>query len=192
MGRKIEDELAVVERFTGPGLETMIDIANSLGTTRQAVWHCLHRHGVKTPKTSQIKVSCTMCGKQIMRCRKEVRVRKHLFCDDVCYFNWLDRGLGLGSKETRYIDSRKGRREAKKVVAQYFDLQPEHIVHHEDRNADNNDPRNLRVFGGHGDHVRHHRGFIVPILWDGRYEATKKNLNKRVVDQLAAAKNRGT
>jgi hypothetical protein len=54
------------------------------------------------------------------------------------------------------------------VVSKYFDLQPGHVVHHEDRNDFNNHPSNLRVFANNGDHVRHHRGFIVPILWDGR------------------------
>ena len=66
-----------------------------------------------------------------------------------------------------YVDSRQGRRIARSIVSEYFDMEDNHIVHHEDRNATNNDMDNLKVFQCQGDHLRYHRGFRVPILWDG-------------------------
>ena len=35
-------------------------------------------------------------------------------------------------------------------------LKPDEVVHHEDEVKDNNDPKNLGLFSGQGDHSRHH------------------------------------
>jgi hypothetical protein len=62
---------------------------------------------------------------------------------------------------------RNSSRQARAIVSDHFALRPGNIVHHEDRNQYNNELNNLKVFTNSGDHVRHHRGFIVPILWEG-------------------------
>lgn len=41
-----------------------------------------------------------------------------------------------------------------KKLGRYLD--PDEIVHHEDRNTSNNDPANLRLFPNHSAHRRHH------------------------------------
>ena len=155
------NEAEIVERFT-VNLEPMISIAASVGVTRQAVWYALHRNGVSTPKVSMMEVSCTLCGKVFKRTRGRVRKTKQPFCSDVCYWAWLERGKG-----NSYIDNSRGRKEAVAIICGLFNLRPGHIVHHEDRDETNNEINNLKVFACSGDHVRYHRGFRVPILFDG-------------------------
>ncbi len=43
------------------------------------------------------------------------------------------------------------------VVSKAFDLLPGQVVHHEDRNCNNNSLGNLKVFANQGDHIRYHR-----------------------------------
>ena len=162
----------IADRYTR-GLERMQDIARDYGITRQAVWYALRRTGVKTPKKSSMQVSCAMCGAVLERTRKKVRVQRQHFCDQVCYTEWLERGKGLG-QDSRYVASRLGQRHARAIVEEYIELKPGYLVHHEDRNAKNNELDNLRVFACTGDHLRHHRGFIVPIVWDGRMPGKKR------------------
>jgi hypothetical protein len=75
--------------------------------------------------------------------------------------------LQAGNGSGPYVRSRQGQRIARKIVAKLFPLEPGHVVHHEDRNAFNNEPFNLKVFQTQGDHTRYHRGFEVEPLWDG-------------------------
>jgi len=66
-----------------------------------------------------------------------------------------------------YVYKRGGMREAREKVNSVYALKDGYIVHHEDRNTTNNEWENLKVFANSGDHVRYHRGFRVPVLWDG-------------------------
>jgi hypothetical protein len=167
-----EDIEDMVEMYT-VGLESLEHIAVRHGCTRQAVRYHLHRLGIPTPKTSQVEVSCSMCGKVFKRTRKRVRVQHHQYCSKACFYEWLERGKGLG-QDSRYVASRTGQRHAREVVSEYIELKPGYLVHHEDRNAKNNELDNLRVFACTGDHLRHHRGFIAPIVWDGRMPGKKR------------------
>lgn len=166
-GRKIltEDERSdVVESFT-LRLEPVASLAKRYKYSRHGIYKVLKRAGVDIPESAFVPVSCTACGAVIQHRRHRVRKSKHLFCNEECYHSWLR--AGAGRDVGPYVCRQHGMRVARHVVGQVFALQPGHIVHHKDRNTRNNDIFNLLVFACQGDHVRHHRGFEVPILFDG-------------------------
>lgn len=157
-----KEKVDIIKRYT-VGLETMINLAKEYGITRQGLYRILNKAGVNTSKEAAwMDVSCSCCGKEIKRLRCNIRNNKHLFCNDDCYFAWLKHGNG-----NPFIVHRHSSRIARGVISKYYALQPKEIVHHEDRNQYNNNVKNLKVFKNNGDHVRYHRGFIVPILFDG-------------------------
>lgn len=155
------DMVDIVSAYT-IDLIPVIALAKKYNMARQGIYKLLRRAGVDTSKAgaANIKVSCTSCGKERTIKRCIFRTRKHVFCDHVCYYAFLKNGNG-----NPLIMNRQCSRIARSVVSKYFDLQLGNIVHHEDRNDFNNSPDNLFVFTNQGDHIRHHRGFIVPILW---------------------------
>lgn len=144
-------------------LTPVIKLADRYHVTRQAIYKVLKSADIDTKKR-KIPVSCTVCGVIISRTKARVREQKHHFCGYECYYAFLQAGRQI------HVQDRMSQRIARKIVARYFDLQEEHIVHHEDRNSLNNDIHNLKVFACQGDHVRHHRGFEVQPLFDGAQE----------------------
>jgi len=160
------DRVDIVRRYS-VGLERMGDLAKDYAMTRQGIYKILKQAGIDTHKGKGgpcwVTFSCTVCGEESTKRRAEFRKRKHVFCGEKCYVAWLKHGNG-----NPLIMHRESGRQSRKIVAKYFPLRPSHVVHHEDRNQYNRHPSNLRVFKNNGDHVRYHRGFTVPILWDGR------------------------
>lgn len=154
----------IVNAFTEE-LVPVVELAGRHQYSRQGIYKVLRRYGVDPATSGRIDVTCPCCGNvfQAMRCR--VRDRKHLFCSQDCYTAWLV--AGAGTRQGPYLANRHGMRVARHKVSEVFDLQPGHIVHHEDRNNLNNDLRNLKVFSCQGDHIRYHRGFDVLPIWDG-------------------------
>lgn len=163
-------------------LLSMQEIANLLHVSRAAIHTILRKHGIDTSK-QRIAVTCTACGTTVYRTRKQVRRQHNHFCNRTCYDSYLTAG------KASYAQDRHSQRLARAVVTQYFDLQPRHIVHHEDGNSFNNKPDNLRVFSNQGDHIRYHhynrdryhneltkhvKRLTAPIfneiqvIWDGR------------------------
>ena len=158
-----EQNASIVESFV-TGLVPMIELAKEYGVCRQAIWKIINKAGVDISSQSVLTVSCYACGEPITRTRGRVRKNKHHYCDFGCYQAFLDAGNG-----NAYKPNRQGQRMARKVVSEVFDLLPEHIVHHEDRNCLSNGLYNLKVFANQGDHVRHHRlgsEYVTP-LWEG-------------------------
>lgn len=150
-------------------LEPMISIANRYGITRQGVHKALKRAGIDTTKATNgtITVTCTLCGQPVTKSRAYIRSRRHVFCDQECYYAYIESVQPGGN----YAQYRHGQRLARAFVSRFFDLQPEHVVHHEDRDNRNNDKANLRVFANQGDHIRYHRwskdGIEIKPIWDG-------------------------
>ena len=157
------DAVDIVRAYTVE-LIPMITLAKQYRMTRQGIWKILRRAGIDTSKQTngRIAVSCTVCGQETTYNRARFRATKHPFCGEQCYHAWLEHGNG-----NPLIMHHHSSRIARTVVSKYFSLQPGHIVHHEDRNQYNNALDNLRVFANQGDHIRYHRDFEVPILWDG-------------------------
>ena len=138
----------IIEAYT-IDLWTIQECADVLHVSRSAVHKFLIKSGVDTSKR-KIKVSCTTCGETIERTRKRVRTQRNHFCTTDCYSSFLAAGKSM------YIQNRHSQRMARGVIAKYFDIQPDHVVHHEDRNNYNNHPINLKVFANQGDHLRYH------------------------------------
>ena len=146
-------------------LVPMIKLAEKYKVTRQAVHKVLKKNGVDTSK-HKIEVSCTCCGATMLRTKCRIRERKFLFCSMACYSAFIDAG-----QPGRYVESRYGQKIARSVISKYFDIQPNHIIHHEDRNENNNNINNLKVFANRGDHIRYHRwancGIDIVPIFDG-------------------------
>ena len=157
-----QEKVNIIQAYTVQ-LIPMIQLARKYGVTRQCIFKLLNKADIDTSKeAANISVSCTVCGEETKRLRCIVRKSHHIFCSKACYFAWLKHGNG-----NPLIMHRNSARQARAIVSKLFALQPGYIVHHEDRNQYNNYIPNLKVFANSGDHVRYHRGFIVPILWDG-------------------------
>jgi len=138
-------------------------LAERYHVSKAAIYKILKRHGIETNRT-QFAVSCSVCGKEIMRHRARVRKQQNHFCSRVCYSAFLKAG---NHANYQYRPNRYGERRGRAVVSKYFALTSSNIVHHEDGNCLNNNLWNLKVFANQGDHIRHHRGFDVIPLWDG-------------------------
>jgi hypothetical protein len=67
------------------------------------------------------------------------------------------------------VDDSAGRREARRLVSQYFELKPGYVVHHHDANETNNALKNLAVFAAQEDHMQYEWGGKVKPIWDGRF-----------------------
>ena len=159
-----KDKVDIIKAFT-EDLTPMIAIANRYGVCRQTIYKMVRRAGVQTSKglgNTIMPVTCSACGSEIIRTRARIRNQVNHFCNDACYFAYLDAGNGHGA----YIENRQGQRIARGKIAELFDLQPGNIVHHKDRNCLNNMVDNLMVFANQGDHIRYHRlgpDYIKPI-----------------------------
>lgn len=159
-----KQKVYIIEAYQNQ-LTPMIILAEKYGITRQGIYKILKQAGVDTKKT-QIPVSCSTCGEQIYRTKARIRKQLNQFCNMDCYSAFIS-----GGKPKWHWMSETGNssRIARSVVNQYFALQGDQIVHHENHNRFDNQLANLRVFANQGDHIRHHRGFDVTPLWDGRY-----------------------
>jgi hypothetical protein len=156
-----KQKVDIIEAYS-TNLEPMISIAARYALSRQGVHKILRQAGIDTGKTSaNIQVSCSACGKVFTMHRCRVRKQLHTFCSQECYFAFLH------CDHSR--QSRAGQMRGRATVSEHFALQDGHVVHHEDHDTLNNTLQNLRVFATQGDHVRHHRGFDVQPIWDGRY-----------------------
>jgi hypothetical protein len=146
-------------------LTPMIEIASWLHVSRTAIYKFLKKHGVNTSKSVRVIVKCANCGKDVpLRravAREKRKVKAKVYCNKDCYFADVN-------GDTEYIPWRHGGRIARDLVSKYFDLQPEHVVHHEDRSQRNNEIDNFRVFANQSDHLKYHRGADKPEpVWDG-------------------------
>lgn len=146
-------------------MERVRELAARYGISRAGIYEVLKRNGVDTHKGGSnivLYVSCCVCGEMVPRYRSEVRRRKKIFCSEKCTQIYQKNGLDQPA-----IVRQRSEETARAVVSQHFALRPGNIVHRENDNDFDNDPRNLKVFASRGDHVRYHQGAIVPILWDG-------------------------
>ena len=120
--------------------------------------HFCSRECAETARKEQaVNAACCVCGKA---CKKK-KTSTRPFCSQRCYHSLRQDG--------RYVPRRSGQRKARKVVSGYFQLQPGNVVHHEDRDNNNNSLSNLMVFATQADHMAYHHGVSeVKPLWDGR------------------------
>lgn len=153
----IEDRAEVIRLYVEE-LIPMARLAKQYCISRQAIHKLIRKAGVNILAASKITTVCKQCNRPVTKVRCQFRNTNSIFCSRQCYYEWLRSG-------NQYIEDRPGSRQSRKIVAAVFDLQSGNIVHHIDGNQANNSLDNLLVFKNQGDHVRHHRGITVPILW---------------------------
>ena len=168
-----QDKLDIIKAYE-EDLEPVTSIAIRYDKTRQGIWKLLKKAGVDTTK-HKIAVSCVTCGAVIHRVKSLLRNRHNVFCDYNCYYSFLE----AGAAHVTATEQRRGNKRARIIIKKLFDLQPQHIVHHEDRFPLNNQLWNLRVFRTQGDHIRYHHRMrdlehnknssmiIVEPIWNG-------------------------
>lgn len=139
--------------------ESINYICDLTGMTRQAIWKMKKRNGIKTPARS-VEYTCDACGKVFAKAKSRKDTNHH-FCCSECYYSWL-------SANSFYENDAHGSKVSRDKVKYYFNLQPEHRVHHINGNGLDTDIKNLMVFASQGDHIRYHRQMPgVEPLWDG-------------------------
>jgi hypothetical protein len=138
----------VVVMYTEKHL-THRQIGKIVGMSQTAVWKRLRSAGITAKQGTWVKTSCAFCGSGVDRTRQKVRDSAKQYCGKDCYF--------AGLENPSSVIWRQGSRLARVIVAHYFDLRPDHVVHHEDTNQRNNDRSNLIVFKDQGDHIKWHR-----------------------------------
>lgn len=134
------------------------DIAAQLGVTRQAIWKRLKHFGIDSRVHKHKDMECAFCGVKFRKRVKLARFRN--FCKAEHYYAFRE--------NSSFVEWRHGSRLARAIVAQHFDIDKDHIVHHKDGNERNNDRGNLMVFANQSDHIAYHHGRRkVEPLWDG-------------------------
>ena len=156
-----QNEQKIIKAYA-EDLTPIIEIASWFHVSRQAIWKLLRKRGVDTSKSRRFKIICHWCEKVFYKRACQMRRRNYHYCTTDCYLDYL-REVGQP-----YVENRSGQRRARSVVSMCFDLQPENVVHHEDKDTLNNLPFNLRAFKDQSDHMRYHRGGEATPLWDGR------------------------
>lgn len=164
MKRKRLTQVQMQEAITRyQSLDRMENIAKDFGCTRQAIFKILKKAGIDTSKKQRIERTCPVCGITVFRRRGMARKTKNSYCSDACYREHLH-SLGEAYNPSNYHS-----RMAREIIRQYFDYRPEegHIVHHINKDCQDNRKKNLEVYACQRDHLRHHRGFQVTPLWSG-------------------------
>jgi hypothetical protein len=151
--------LTLVELYSKQHL-TLREIATKVGMSAQAICKRLRRAGVKATDGTWVTRDCEFCGKSIQVRRGVARRSIASYCNTECYY--------ASRENLNYKPWRQGQRLARALVAQYFKLEPEHVVDHRDGDERNNNITNLRVYASQSDHMKMHHGKSVVVpLWDG-------------------------
>ena len=157
-------------------LVPMIALAERYKITRQGIWKILKRESIDTNKR-RLTVLCSQCGIVLKRAKCQIRSNKLHYCNLECYYQYVN-AIHPGV----YKNNRQGQNIARNIVAQYVELLPGYIVHHQDKDTTNNNPNNLMVFKNQSDHLRYHRGVDVKPFWNGatykyRYQNVKTGMS---------------
>lgn len=138
------------------------DIQKITGMSRTAIMNRLHKAIRPDVKLSEwVDTDCDYCGKEFKIIRSRWHKSTKHYCNRECYFARLE--------NPNYRPHRNGQRLARAIVAQHFNLMPEHVVHHKDGDNKNNDLNNLSVYKNQSDHLiaTHHNNSTVRPVWDG-------------------------
>lgn len=162
----IEQQHQIINEFTN-NLTPVITLAEQYNKSRMAIYKILKKHGVDPKQYGKISKPCPACNNPVTKHRSHHRKYNRTFCNMECYYAYIE-----GMQQGAYNHSRQGQRMARALISQnYFpQLSKEHIVHHEDRNTNNNHPKNLKVFASQADHVKYHRNEPnnkPKPIWDG-------------------------
>ena len=135
---------------------TLREIGKRLKISHSGVAKRLKAAGITSDQGEWVSKTCEFCGKEY----KITRARKgNKYCSMACY------SAAVTSPQSHIW--RHGQRLARLIVAQHYDLQPNHIVHHVDGDDRNNDRSNLAVYASQADHISAHRGGKAQPIWVG-------------------------
>ena len=129
---------------------TLREIGKQVKLSAPGVNKRLRKAGITSEQCEHCSVICDFCGKEFDRTRKRAKAVGAKYCSMACY------SAGITSPKSHIW--RHGQRLARLIVAQHFDLQPNHVVHHIDGDDRNNDRSNLAVYVSQADHTSAHRG----------------------------------
>lgn len=138
---------------------TLREIAAQQGVTHSAIWQRLQRLGITAQQGEHVETTCAHCHTPMTVLRKRWRLHERIYC---CREHYYADRLTPGA-----VTSRAGTQRARKIVATFFALQPEHVVHHVNHDETDATLCNLEVYASHSGHMsRHHRRLVAPI-WRG-------------------------
>lgn len=138
-------------------------LEEAAGVSRTALWQRLRRAGVEMGRRHPpVEVACAACGVVLTRKVYTLGGGRRVYCSRACYLGSIRTGA------VGYVQHRCGQKAARKVVERVFPLKPGMVVHHWDKNNDNNRLENLAVFATNADHTSFHRGGPGRPVWDGR------------------------
>lgn len=138
---------------------TLREIGKRVKLSAPGVNKRLRKAGITSDQGEHCTVICDFCGKEFDRTRKRAKAIGAKYCSMACY------SAGITSPQSHLW--RHGQRLARLIVAQHFDLQPGHVVHHKDGDDRNNDRSNLAVYASQAAHVSMHRKGSVKPIWGG-------------------------
>jgi len=132
---------------------TVRQIGAVVGKSGVSVWKRLKKAGITAKDGEWVTVLCNCCGKSKVISRGDWRKYKKHYCNNDC------RGLDLHSNQ--FLKSNKL---ARVLVNQYFELEPEYVIHSRTGLYDKKD---LMVFASDKDYLDFCRGKKIDPLWDG-------------------------
>jgi DNA-binding transcriptional regulator LsrR (DeoR family) len=140
---------------------TCQQIADQAAVSKTHISRLLQRFGISSTQGTWVTLPCSFCGRTHAITRKRWKLARDHYCTRECYY--------ASRENIGYKPWRQGQRLARAIVAQYFDLQSEHVVHHKDDDCRNNDRANLAVYASQADHLKaaHHNNSSVLPIWDG-------------------------
>lgn len=137
---------------------TCAEIGARVKLSRQQIAMRLKQAKISTNKGTWVNCICEFCSKEYKVTRSKYRKIGSKYCSTTCY------GAAITSPKSHLW--RHGQRLARLIVAQHFDLQPGHVVHHKDGDDHNNDRSNLAVYASQADHAKMHRKGSVKPIWE--------------------------
>ena len=114
-------------------------IAKKYKVARSSIYDYLNKHNITTTREPH-KVKCNCCQKTIQRPPSSIKRNLNNFCDEFCHQAFFEAGASHLTK------NKTGTRLARNKVSTIFNLQPEHVVAHKDKDKYNNQIWNLIVF----------------------------------------------
>lgn len=159
--RKAAKTQDIVVMYTERHL-TSRQIGPIVGLSHAGVMKRLKAAGIGSSAGERVQTECSYCGRPFERSRSQWRRNARQYCGEQCYF--------ASCENPAYRPWRQGQKIARQIVARYFPLETQHVVHHKDTDNSNNALSNLAVFACQADHMAYHHGvdLCVKPIWEGK------------------------
>ena len=135
------------------------EISSKANISQVQVARILRAAGVRADQGERVQTPCGFCEAPLVVQRKRWHKQKAHYCNRECHHAAMET-----SAYHRWIP---GCRRARAVVAKYFRLQADHVVHHKDFDQRNVEVGNLVVYADEAARRAYLQGRKVAPLWDG-------------------------